>query len=252
MEYSVKIDRFEGPLDLLLHLIQKNDLDIYDIPVAEITDQYLSYIHTMQVLQLDIASEYLVMAATLVEMKSRMLLPVHEDELDDQDWLIEEDEEDPREALMHRLLEYRRFKEAAEGLKVREQERSEQYSKPVTNLEPYIEEETNKNESINASLYDMLDAFQKMLQRKVKSDPAITTVPREEISIEDRMGEIMDTLSTNGGKQSFNKMFVRSDRSFAVVTFLAILELMKGNVIQCEQSFNFEDIIIYKTGGESL
>src|SRR5699024_9025808 len=124
MHYQVKLESFEGPLDLLLHLINKYEIDIYDIPVAEITAQYMAYIHTMQQLELNIASEYLVMAATLLEIKSKVLLPNPHVEIE------EEYEEDPREELMHRLIEYRKYKDAAYHLKEREVEQNQVHTRP--------------------------------------------------------------------------------------------------------------------------
>src|SRR5690606_4106514 len=151
MQYNVKIDAFEGPLDLLLHLINRLEIDIYDIPVAEITEQYLFYIHTMKELQLDIASEYLVMAATLLAIKSKMLLPKHEDEqLEDEIGM--EMEEDPRDELVERLVEYRKYKEAAEDLKELEQERGLMFTKPPSDLTDFAKEIQPEKTELNVSL----------------------------------------------------------------------------------------------------
>lgn len=164
--YSVKVDAFEGPLDLLLHLINQEELDIYDIPVARITDQYLHYIHTMNDLELDIASEYLVMAATLLAIKSKMLLPKESTELFEDEWSMEEDD-DPRDELMYQLIEYRKYKEAAETLKDKEQERSLIHTKPPEDLDPYITEQERRDLAIQGvSLFDMLSAYQKLMKRK--------------------------------------------------------------------------------------
>ena len=138
VQYNVKIDAFEGPLDLLLHLINRYEIDIYDIPVAQITEQYMAYIHAMQELQLDIASEYLVMAATLLAIKSKMLLPKHEEEILDES--VELSENDPREELMQRLLEYKKYKEAAQALKKKEEERALLFTNPPSDLSMYTDE----------------------------------------------------------------------------------------------------------------
>ncbi|WP_096201036.1 segregation/condensation protein A [Bacillus sp. FJAT-45350] len=242
--YNVKLDAFEGPLDLLLHLINQAKVDIYDIPVARITDQYMHYIHTMQELQLDVASEYLVMAATLIQIKSSMLLPKQQEELLD-DYSFDEEEEDPRQELMNRLIEYRKYKEAAKELKEKEQERSLVHMKAPSDLEPYLsEKETNEVSISGVSLYDMVNAYQKMLKRKILNKPLERTIKSQEYSIEERMGEIMEDLRAKPGKQSFSFLFQSRERSHVVVTFLALLELMKTNAIRCEQEGNFSDIMI--------
>ncbi|TWI54658.1 segregation/condensation protein A [Halalkalibacter nanhaiisediminis] len=247
--YSVKLDTFEGPLDLLLHLINQAEVDIYDIPVAVITDQYMSYVHAMQDLQLDVASEYLVMAATLLAIKSKMLLPAQQEELFDEDWQVEEDE-DPREELMYRLIEYKKYKEAATELKEKEQERSLVHTRPPEDLDPYISEDERRDIAIQGvSLFDMLSAYQKLLKRKELKAPRMTTVTSQEYSIEDRMQEVLTDLARFRGRCRFNELFTVQERGHIVVTFLAILELMKTRAIQCEQSSNFQDIMIYSTEG---
>lgn len=247
--YSVKLDAFEGPLDLLLHLINQAEVDIYDIPVAVITDQYMSYVHAMQELQLDVASEYLVMAATLLMIKSKMLLPKQQEELFDEEWQTEEDE-DPREELMYRLIEYRKYKEAATELKEKEQERSLVHTRPPEDLDPYISEEERRDLAIQGvSLFDMLSAYQKLLKRKELKAPRMTTVKSQEYSIEDRMQEVLNSLAKLRGKCRFDELFTVPERAHVVVTFLAILELMKTKTIQCEQSDNFSDILIYSMEG---
>ncbi|MFT4413158.1 segregation/condensation protein A [Fredinandcohnia humi] len=240
--YSVKIDSFEGPLDLLLHLINRLEIDIYDIPVAEITEQYLLYIHAMKELQLDIASEYLVMAATLLAIKSKMLLPKQEEELVEGEMEIEY-EEDPREELMMRLIEYRKYKEAAEDLKVLEEERSQLFTKPPSDLSEFAKD-VNMDRSLDVNLYDMLSAFQKLLRRKKLQKPLSTRIARQEIPIERRMEEIISELKGFKGRKKFSELFPYHDKNHVVVTFLAILELMKNNLILIEQQNNFSDIFI--------
>ena len=247
MHYKVKLKSFEGPLDLLLHLIQQNDLDLYDIPVQEITDQYMVYIHTMRVLHLDIASEYLVMASTLLYMKSQMLLPVEEDELFDDDF-YDEGEVDSREDLMRRLIEYKKFKEAAEELKDREFERSELFSRPMTDLTPLLDDGSGQleNPKLNVSIYDMLQAFQKIQKRKKASRPKYTRVHRDEIPIEEKMHQIMDYLTGHQGKCMFSDLFEEVEKYELVVSFMALLELMKEKEVFCHQEENFADFLIYK------
>lgn len=245
MQYSVKLHSFEGPLDLLLHLIQKNDLDLYDIPVKEITEQYMIYIHAMQVLHLDIASEYLVMASTLLHMKSQLLLPV-EETIEDEEFA--EYEEDTREDLMLRLIEYKKYKEAAGELKGRELARSDLFTKPMTDLTPLLDDNEGAEQvNINVSIYDMLQAFQKMTKRKKKKEPVYSKIHREEIPIEHMMSRVLSKIHRLGGKSRFSELFSDDEgQGHLVVTFLALLELMKSNAIRCEQANNFDDILIYK------
>ncbi len=242
LQYNVKIDSFEGPLDLLLHLINRLEIDIYDIPVSEITEQYLMYIHAMKVLQLDIASEYLVMAATLLAIKSKMLLPQHEDELLDGDTEIIY-EEDPREELMNRLIEYRKYKNAVEDLKLLEEERSQLFTKPPSDLSEFSKD-TAIDYSLDVNIYDMLGALQKLMRRKKLQKPLSTRITRQEIPIEKRMEEIINELRGFQGKKKFTELFPYHDKNHIVVTFLAILELMKKNVVLIEQQNNFSEIYI--------
>ncbi|WP_144549701.1 segregation/condensation protein A [Peribacillus simplex] len=243
MGYNIKIDAFEGPMDLLLHLINRLEIDIYDIPMADITDQYLSYIHTMQHLELDVASEYLVMAATLLAIKSKTLLPKHEDEL-----MIDEDgeifEEDPRDELVEKLLEYKKYKNAAEEFKGMEEERSLIFTKPPSDLSVYVKEAESDKQELNISLYDMLGALQKLLRRQKIQKPLYTKVTKQEISIEKRMDEIMIELQSIKGKKSFFELFSLPVKEHIVITFMAVLELMKLNEIIVEQKDNFSDIMI--------
>lgn len=251
--YNVKIDAFEGPLDLLLHLINRLEIDIYDIPVAEITEQYLLYIHTMQELQLDVASEYLVMAATLLAIKSKMLLPKHEDDLLEDEYSIEQ-EENPMEELVERLIEYRKYKEATVDFKALEMERGLMFTKPPSDLSDYVNENQPEKTELNVSLYDMLGALQKLLRRQKLQKPLSTKIAREEIPIEKRMIEILDDLRSVKGRKSFNDLFPFPNREHIVVTFLAVLELIKRKEIHIEQEQNFSEIFLSATkeGGGTL
>jgi segregation and condensation protein A len=253
IHYNVKIDAFEGPLDLLLHLINRLEIDIYDIPVAQITEQYLIYIKTMSKLKLDIASEFLVMAATLLAIKSKMLLPKHEEELDDLDSEIRY-EEDPRDELVERLIEYRKYKEAAHDLKSLEEERGLMYTKPPSDLSDFAKEKVPEKTELNVTLYDMLAAFQKLLRRKKLQRPMTTKIARQEISIETRMTEIMKELKHIKGWKNFNDLFTVAAKEHIVVTFLAVLELIKRKEIDIEQHENFGDIFVHavKEGAEGI
>jgi segregation and condensation protein A len=249
MEYNVKIDAFEGPLDLLLHLIHSLEVDIYDIPMAQITEQYLLYIHTMKKLELDVASEYLVMAATLLAIKSKMLLPKHEEIQDEEDFELEED---PRDELVDRLIEYKKYKEAAEELKTREEERGMMYTKPPSDLSQYAEEKTSEKLEQDVSIYDMLGAFHKLLRRKKLQKPVTTKISRQEIPIEKRMDEILENLKGLQKRQRFFSLFPYEDREHIVVTFLAVLELMKRKQIFVRQDENFDDFFVQSTEGAEV
>lgn len=239
----MKIDAFEGPLDLLLHLINRLEIDIYDIPVAQITEQYLMYIKTMTELKLDVASEFLVMAATLLAIKSKMLLPKHEEAYVDEDPDMSY-EEDPRDELVERLIEYRKYKEAAQDLKSMEEERGLMFTKPPSDLSDFAKEKKPEKTDLNVSLYDMLAAFQKLLRRKKLQRPMATKIARQEISIETRMIEIMDELKQLKGRKNFNDLFPYPAKEHIVVTFLAVLELIKRKEIDVEQQENFGEIFV--------
>jgi len=241
MQMNVKTAGFEGPLDLLLHLIKQLEIDIYDIPMAEITEQYLLYIHTMQELQLDVASEYLVMAATLIAIKSKMLLPKHEEPLEDDGFSIEY-EEDPREPLVEMLIEYRKYKEASEALKEMGENRALMYTKPPSDLSEYRTAERPLAPSNRPTIYDMLGAFHKLLRRKQLQKPLKTKIARQEYSIEKRMEEIEGFLREKKGWTNFYDLFPEYDKEYLIVTFLAILELMKQNRIFVKQDGIFADI----------
>ncbi|GEL76113.1 segregation/condensation protein A [Tenuibacillus multivorans] len=235
--YQVKLDTFEGPLDLLLHLVNQYEIDIYDVPLREITDQYMNYIHTMQDLQLDIASEYLVMAATLLAIKSQMLLPKQDLDVED------EYEEDPREELIQRLIEYRKYKQASQELKEREMESNQIFTRSPADLSEY-ESTVKVTQSEELTIVDLAQAFQKVLRRKKLLEPLETTIQRQEISIDDRMDQVVDQLKKSNGKKKFEDLFQYSEKFEIVATFLALLELMKSVKITCYQTSNFDDIMV--------
>ncbi|CAG9608364.1 segregation/condensation protein A [Pseudoneobacillus rhizosphaerae] len=251
MHYQVKIDTFEGPLDLLLHLINRLEIDIYDIPMSEITDQYLNYIKTMKELHLDVASEYLVMAATLLAIKSKMLLPKHEEIIEEDDMDMNY-EEDPRDELVERLIEYRKYKEAAEDLKSLEEERNLMFSKPPSDLSELSKDIQVEKVELNVTIYDMLGALQKMMRRKKLQKPLATKIARQEISIEKRMNEILVELKSFKGRKSFYELFPFPQKEHIVVSFLAILELMKRQEIHIEQEKNFAEIFVMSLEGAEL
>ncbi|MDC0759914.1 segregation/condensation protein A [Brevibacillus sp. HB1.2] len=247
MAYSIKLDSFEGPLDLLLHLIDKAEVDIYDIPIAEITEQYLATIDKMQELQLDVASEFVVMAATLLSIKSKMLLPKKEEHVFQQFLDMDVDEIDPREELVARLLEYKRYKMLAGNLREMEIGRNQVFTRPAENLSPYAREEDHT--VTNVTLYDLINALEKLVKKSKEKEP-MTRVSRDEISIKDRMTEIRQAVRS-GGMVRFSELFSQgATRTEIVTTFLALLELMKAKHITCVQNQLFQDIIICENGTE--
>lgn len=231
MEYSVNLPEFEGPLDLLLHLIKKDDISIFDISIDNITKQYLEYINKMEELNLNIASEYLVMASDLLELKSRTLLPKKEEETDD---------EDPRDILIKRLLNYQNYKESVEKLREYETIRKEVYTR-----EPTLEEYKNKvdNTNLNISLDDLISALSRFLENKEAAKPLTTKITNKEYSVGKRSIEIRDILRKKK-KVNFFELFEEVSKEYIVVTFLAILNMSKRNELYIKQENNFENILI--------
>lgn len=239
-EITFKTAVFEGPLDLLLHLIGELEIDIYDIPIAQITDQYLEYIHTMKELKLDVAGDYIVMAASLLAIKSRTLLP-------QKPVMVAEDEqgyegEDPREELVEQLVAYKKFKEIAVDLKTKEKERQQLFTKAPLPLVEKAVVVTEDEERV--TMADLLGAFHKMMRRKKLAKPLQTTVARSEISIEDRMADMIELIKGSKEAVLFETLFETASRSMLVVSFLALLELMKRQLIIVEQADSFTDLVV--------
>ena len=231
----VKLDNFEGPLDLLIHLIKKNEVNIYDIPIALITGQYLSYLDLMDELNLDIAGEFLVMAATLIHIKSRMLLPRPDPSQEDP-------EEDPREALVRRLLEHERFKAAAELLFERATLRSAQWTRPDGRVASIAGEEYEPE--LEVDLFSLLAAFRGVLER-AKQRPKVP-LPPEQISIETRIEQLLSRLSETQAC-GFEDLFADAEtRGALIVTFLALLEMIRLKLVRVFQSGAFGPIRVYK------
>ena len=233
MELDLIINEFEGPLDLLLHLIKENKMDIFDIKIEEITEQYLSYIRKQESMNLEIDSEYLVLASELIEIKSKLLLP-HEKEV------LDEEESDPREELMNRLFEYQAYKEITKTLKEKELIRQEIYTKAPSSLKEFVDNDTDIKMDI--TLDDLVDAFQKFLERKKESKPLATKVTENEITVSSRRSDIKMLLS-KGKKVSFFKLFPVYTKEYVVATFLAVLEMVKNKEIIITQNDTFDDIV---------
>lgn len=234
--YSIQLDNFAGPLDLLLHLIKKNEMDLHDIPMAAITRQYLEILDAMKVLNLDVASEFLLMAATLVHIKSKLLLPVvTEDEQP-------EDEEDPRAELVRRLLEYQKYKEVSQVLENRPQLGRDLFTR--ASPEPEVLEET-ESEFVAVGLFDLLEALREVL--RVTPDPKTHDVNMEQLSVTDRINSILTRLQ---GRESlaFTDLFEGGlQRREVIVSFLALLELVKMRMVRFMQNTRHGAIWLFPT-----
>jgi segregation and condensation protein A len=232
--YQVQIDNiFEGPMDLLVHLIKKNELDIYDIPIALITEQYLQYIEWMKALNVEFAGDFLVMASTLAQIKSRMLLPVHADDEG-------EEEEDPRAEITRPLLEYLQMKSVADQLIERNLLGEKTFTRNPGKDEFLTVED---GEFIRIGLFELIDAFQKILER-IPGDHRVD-LTAEEITVKDRISEIADILEVKGSI-TFTELFSDNpDRREVIITFLALLEMVKLSLIRLVQNLNTGIIRIF-------
>ena len=229
MSYKIKLQLFEGPLDLLLYLVKKDHLNIYDIPIAEVTVQYLKYIELMQLLDLNIAGEFLVMAATLMQIKSKMLLPPDPCEQ------VEEQQEDPRAELVRRLLEYEKFKEIAQDLRQMEQQQQEVFKRPKPQDVP-----AEKEVYFEASLFDLISAFSKALE--VVPKELFYEVIKDEFSVEDKVHQILHLLLENQSVLISELFSKAKNKIEIIVTFLAILELIRMKEIAACQKGLFGEI----------
>ncbi len=229
------INDFEGPLDLLLHLVKQSKMDIYDINIVEITSQYVEFIKSMEEMNLDIASEYLVMAAELIEIKSRHLLPKNEEEETD------EFVEDSEEELKRRLIQYKAFKEATEKFKELENTRHEVYTKSPENISEFSDKKLINED--NVSIFDLLKALENVLQRVEYSKPITSKVTKRELSVRERISEIKNILSKKK-KIKFEELFVEFNKSFIIVTFLSVLTMANDNEIKLIQDNNFGNIYL--------
>lgn len=239
-KYVVTIDNFDGPLDLLLHLIKEQDIDIYDIKIEDITKQYLDYIRHMKELNLEIASEYLVMASELIEMKSKMLLPKKKEKEDD------DYEEDPRELLIERLLAYKRYKEVTSEFKDLELNRKMVFTREPDNLNRYVKEDEN---SEDLGVADLIDAFNNLLKRKELDRPIATKITKKELSVTEKVNKIKNILR-NKKKINFEDIFEVSTKEEVIISFLSVLEMVKKDEILLTQEGNFKNIVISLKEGE--
>ncbi len=231
------IDDFSGPLDLLLHLVKESKMDIYEVPIEQITEEYVSFIESMEELNIDVASEYLVLASELIHLKSKMLLNIKdsEDEGDQLEFKIGTEEE-----LRHRLLEYKKYKEVSEDFKILESKRHEVYTKVPESLEEY----RNAVElNTDTTLEDLMKAFNEFLERQKYLKPLSTKITKREMSVERRTFEIRNILREKKSVDFF-ELFPIVSREYIVVTFLSILEMTKNKEVNIKQESNFSNIII--------
>lgn len=237
MDYEIILESFEGPLDLLYNLIEKEKVDIYDIPIHNITDQYIDHINSMKELDLEITSEFLIMATTLIEIKSKMLLPkvIREDEED-------LEEEDPRDELVRRLLEYKKYKQVSLELKDRESTYKKIYYKAREEIEYYDDELDLEGVDLNS----LMNVYEKILENCIdlESDVDFEEIKRDDITIEESIENVLYILRNNE-KVKFENLFeLNTTVSVVVTTFLAILELIKQKHIVIEQDHNFSEIFV--------
>lgn len=227
-----KINEFEGPLDLLLHLIKESKMNIMDIEIEKITDQYMNYLDLQEKMNLEIASEYLVMASELIELKSKLLLPNPKNE--------EGEEEDPREELVNRLLEYQAYKEITKVLQDKENLRKEIYTKAPENIRNYVEEDVSITTDV--TLDDLVEAFKKYLERKKETKPLQTKITVNEVTVSSRRHDIKNLLRTRK-RVSFFELFPVVSKEYVIATFLAVLEMAKSHELTITQDGTFDDII---------
>ncbi len=233
MDIEFKINDFEGPLDLLLHLIKESKMDIMNIEIEKITDQYMNFLNQSEKMNLEVSSEYLVLASELLEIKSKMLLPrdVKEDE---------EVEEDPREELVNRLLEYQTYKDLTKLLQEKELLRKDIYTKTPENIHQFMEDNVEIHSDV--TLDDLVQALQKYYQRKNDNKPLNTKVTVNEISVSSRRHDIKRLLKSRG-RVSFFELFPIASKEYIVATFLAVLEMAKNNELRLQQEKEFGDIL---------
>lgn len=238
MSYKVKLDVFEGPFDLLVYLIENAEMNIYDIRVSEITNQYLEYIEQMKKQDTVVAGEFMVLAAVLIELKSKMLLPrFHEEGLPDT-------EEDPRDELVQKLLEYKRFKASAEFLEKQEERMQGIFSKPQEDLIPYTLE---PDEYLNLDIGQFMKAFYLFLNKKKKLEDIkkrYTRVERQRMSIETRIEQIKNFFMRKTKSTFLELLDGKTSRDYVVLTFMSMLELLKQRAINVHQSVNYGEITL--------
>ncbi|MDK2919098.1 MAG: segregation and condensation protein [Candidatus Petromonas sp.] len=252
MDYKIKLETFEGPFDLLFHLIEKNEIDIYNIPISKITSQYLDYVDKIKELDMEIASEFLVMAATLLEIKSKMLLPNPVEEQ------LEFDVKgvDPRRDLVMKLIEYKKYKDIAELLKHREEVYGKVHFKPQDDLEEYVDRHKYKMVNLKMEEEILIKAVKKVLNKASRMDnnrkKFFKELKREVYTVDNKINLIKERLNKSNCVNFLDLVNTNCSKLEIIVTFLALLELLKLKVITIKQESLFEDIYIYRQEGELM
>ena len=236
--YNFFINDFEGPLDLLLHLVKESKMDISEINISEIIDQYLNYIHEMEDKNIDIASEYLIMASELIHLKSKRLINKYDEEEETSEFSINSEED-----LRNKLLDYQKYKDISQSFKELEEKRGEVFTKLPENLQEYLETPLVNNSDI--TLEDLFNAFLAFKEREKRFKPLNTKIARRELSVTSRMNTIRNIISKKN-KVDFFELFEEMTKEYVIVTFLSILEMSKNNEIILTQENNFSNIIIEK------
>ncbi|MBU5437577.1 segregation/condensation protein A [Tissierella sp. MSJ-40] len=244
MEYKIMLESFEGPLDLLLHLIEKAQIDIYDIPINDITEQYINYIYQMEELNLELASDFLVMAATLLEIKSKMLLPQQKTDQND-NIQLELEEVDPRMELVRRLVEYKKYKNISKELRFYEEIQSKIYYKPKEDLTLYEDKEIDL-EGLDLNL--LIKSLNNILKKRNKTSKSIdiNEMQREEYTLEECINDIKIQLENQETIKFSSLLDEECNRKEIVTYFLSVLELIRMKYIYVNQEENFSDLIINK------
>jgi segregation and condensation protein A len=236
MSYKIKLQLFEGPLDLLLYLVKKDHLNIYDIPIAQVTEQYMNYLELMQILDLNVAGEFLVMAATLIQIKSKMLLPAPAEEQP-------QEEEDPRSELIKQLLEYERFKQIAQELRQKETDQQDIFKRPRL-LERDIPEGPPSSQYFESSIFDLISAFSRAVHDTSKD--LFYSVIKDEFTVEEKIHDILHDLLLRPSIR-LSELFERAGQKVEIiVTFLAVLELVRMKEIICRQKEAFGSIEVIR------
>lgn len=237
MDYLVDINDFHGPLDLLLHLVRSTEMDIYEIDTSVIIEEYLNYIEKMQDLNIDIASEFLVMAASLVHLKSKMLIGSTEEVIEEESEFEINSEED----LKNRILEYEKYKNMTEVFKELEEKRTSFYTKEPLSLKEFTDKKIANDGSVTVD--DLVNAFLAFQERLNYQKPIHTKITKRELSVEDRMVSIKNKLKEKG-KMDFFELFEETTKEYLIVTFLAVLQMNKNDEINIYQEKNFANIIV--------
>ena len=233
---SVIINDFEGPLDLLLHLVRTSKMDIYEVNISEIIEKYLNYINEMQDLNIDVASEYLVMAAELIHLKSKMLINLNDEEdVEDDEFQINSEEE-----LKQKLIDYEKYKKSTESFRELEENRREYLTRSPENISEYS---IDINAHMDLSIEDLINAFLEYRKRLDREKPLETKITRKELSVKERISHIRSILKAKK-KVLFTELFESFSKEYVVVTFLSILSMSKNNEIKLTQKDNFSPIII--------